>query len=108
VIRRMLWLGVGIAVGAVVARQVSRTVQAYSPANLAGTARNSAAGLWDSVRDFMTDVREGMVEKEAEIQAAFERGESLDDDLLGHDFYDGGDDFYGRANGARQRIHDDR
>ena len=40
--------------------------------------------------------------------AAFERGESLDDDLLAGDFYDDGDDFYGRANGARQRIGDDR
>jgi hypothetical protein len=107
-IRRMLWLGVGIAVGAVVARQVTKTVQAYSPSNLAGAARNSAAGLLDSVRDFVADVREGMAEKEAEIQAAFERGESLNDDLLADDFYDGGDDFYSRANGARQRIPGDR
>ena len=107
-IRRVFWIGVGIAVGAVVARQVSRTVQAYSPSNLAGAARNSAAGVWDSVRDFMADVREGMAEKEAEIQAAFERGESLDDNLIAGGFYDDGDDFYGGANGARQRIGDDR
>ena len=107
-IKRVFWLGVGIAVGAVVARQVSKTVHAYSPSNLAGQARNSAAGVWDSVRDFMADVREGMAEKEAEIQAAFERGEALDDDLLAGAFHDDGDDFYGRANGARQRIGDDR
>jgi hypothetical protein len=64
--------------------------------------------VWDSVRDFVADVREGMAEKEAEIQAAFERGESLDDDLLGGPLYDDSDDFYGGANGARQRTPGDR
>jgi hypothetical protein len=93
-IKRLLWLGVGIAVGAVVARQVSRTIQAYSPSSLAGSARNSAADLWESVRDYVADVREGMAEKEEEIRFAFEHGVSLEDlqsrqevadDQLGHD-----------------------
>jgi hypothetical protein len=74
-----MWLGIGLAVGAVVARQVSKAVEAYSPANLAGTARNSAADLWDQVKDFMADVREGMAEREEEIATAFEQGVSLED-----------------------------
>lgn len=75
--RRLFWLGIGVAVGAVLVRQVAKAVQAYSPANLAGEARNSAAGLLDSVRDFVADVREGMAIREDEIHAAFERGVSL-------------------------------
>ena len=77
--RRLFWLGVGVAVGVVVVRQIGKAAQAYSPSGLAGTARNSAAGLLDSVRDFVADVREGMAEREAEISAAFEQGISLDE-----------------------------
>ena len=77
--KRLFWLGVGIAVGAVVVRQLSRTAHAYSPSGLAESARNSAAGLWESVQDFVADVREGMAEREEEIQAAFAQGVSLRD-----------------------------
>ncbi len=77
--KRLFWLGVGIAVGALVVRQLSRTAHAYSPSGLAESARNSAAGLWESVQDFVADVREGMTEREEEIEAAFAHGISLDD-----------------------------
>jgi hypothetical protein len=77
--KRLFWLGVGIAIGAIVVRQVSRTVQSYAPANLVDSARNSAAGLWDSVQDFVADVRDGMSEREEEIRTAFEHGVSLTD-----------------------------
>jgi hypothetical protein len=78
-IKRALWLGVGIAVGVVVARKLTSAVEAYSPANLAGSARNSAAGVVGSVRDFIADVRAGMAEREDQIHEAFARGVSLDD-----------------------------
>lgn len=78
-IRRALWLGVGIALGVIVARKISKAAQSYSPAGLAGSARNSAAGVMDSVRDFIADVREGMAEREEEIHEAFARGVSLED-----------------------------
>src|SRR5262245_6463383 len=78
-IRRVLWLGVGVAVGVVVARKLTNAVQAYSPAGLAGSARNSAAGAFESVRDFIADVRAGMAEREEQIGEAFARGVSLED-----------------------------
>jgi hypothetical protein len=89
-VRRLFWLGVGLAVGALVARQIGKAVHAYSPAGLAESARNSAAGLVDSVQDFterarqwvtdfVADVREGMAEREAEIREAFLNGELLTD-----------------------------
>jgi hypothetical protein len=77
--KRLFWLGVGIAVGALVVRQLSRTAHAYSPSGLAESARNSAAGLWESVQDFVADIREGMAEREEEIQMAFAQGVSLGD-----------------------------
>jgi len=86
--KRLFWLGVGIAVGALVVRQLSRTAHAYSPSGLAGSARNSAAGLWESVQDFVADIRDGMAEREEEIEAAFAQGVSLgdlDEDVLGED-----------------------
>jgi hypothetical protein len=78
-VRRLLWLGVGIAVGAIVARQVTKAIKAYSPASLAGSARNSAAGFLESVQDFIADVREGMAEREAAIHEAIEQGVTLEE-----------------------------
>jgi len=78
-VKRLLWLGIGLAVGALVVRHVTKTVQAYSPSSLAGSARESAVGIVGSVRDFVADLREGMAEREAEIHTAFEQGISLDE-----------------------------
>jgi len=76
-IKRVFWLGLGLAAGVVVARQVQKTVRAYTPSSLAGTARNSAAGLIGTVRDFVADVREGMAEREEQIHEAFAQGANL-------------------------------
>ena len=77
--RRLLWLGVGLAVGALVVRAVTKKMNALSPTGIAGSVRQSATGLADSVRSFVDDVREGMAEREAEIHAAFTDGALLDD-----------------------------
>lgn len=77
--RRLFWLGAGIAIGALVVRQVAKAAHAYTPAGLAASARNSAAGLLTSVQEFIDDVREGMALKEAEIREAFASGTSLAD-----------------------------
>ncbi len=97
--KRLLWLGIGLAVGALVVRQVTKTVQAYSPSSLAGSARESAVGIVGSVRDFVADVREGMAEREAEIHAAFEQGISLDELA---ERYDELDDEYEDGAGVRR------
>jgi hypothetical protein len=87
-VRRLFWLGLGIAVGAIVVRQVARAAHAYTPAGVAESARNSAAGIWGSVQDFVADVRDGMAEREEQIREAFVRGEAitdLDEDLDDYD-----------------------
>jgi len=77
--RRVFWLGIGLAVGALVFRAVSRKAQAFTPQGIAGSVQQSAVGLLDSVRTFVDDVRDGMAEREAQIQDAFERGVSLEE-----------------------------
>lgn len=77
--KRVLWLGIGLAVGALVFRAVSRKARAYTPSGLVGSARDSAGGLVESVRSFIDDVRDGMAEREDEIHAAFTEGVSLEE-----------------------------
>jgi hypothetical protein len=72
--KRVLWLGVGLAVGALVFRALSKKAAAFTPGGIASSARNSAGGLVGSVRSFVDDVREGMAEREEEIHAAFTEG----------------------------------
>lgn len=77
--KRVLWLGIGLAVGALVFRAVTKKARAYSPSGLVESARDSAGGLVESVRSFIDDVRDGMAEREDEIHAAFTDGVSLEE-----------------------------
>jgi hypothetical protein len=80
--KRLLWLGAGLAVGALVFRALSKKASALTPGGIAASARDTAGGLVESVRSFVEDVREGMAEREDEIHAAFVDGVALDDDGL--------------------------
>jgi hypothetical protein len=77
----MLWLGIGLAVGALVVRAVTKKAKAFTPQGMAASVRDSAVGVLDSVKDFIDDVREGMSEREADIHAAFTDGAALDEEL---------------------------
>jgi hypothetical protein len=85
--RRLLWLGVGLAVGALAVRAVTRKARAFTPAGMADTARKSAGGFADQVRSFVDDVRVGMAEREDQIHAAFVDGEAMHGDPDGLGFY---------------------
>lgn len=78
--KRLLWLGIGLAVGALVVRKVSQRAQAYTPAGIATSLSESAGGLVESVRSFVDDVRLGMAEREDEIHAAIAEGVEFDFD----------------------------
>jgi hypothetical protein len=77
--KRVLWLGIGLAVGALVVRAVSKKAQAFTPKGIAGSVQQSASGLLDSVRSFVEDVRDGMAEREHEIQAALAEGVTIEE-----------------------------
>ena len=79
--RRLLWLGIGLAIGALVFRAITKKAQTFTPQGIAGSLQQSATGALESVRMFVEDVRDGMAEREAEIRTAFEENLTLDEHL---------------------------
>ncbi len=78
--KRLLWLGVGVAVGALVVRKLTRKANEFTPTGIATSLSQSAGGLVESLRSFVDDVRDGMTEREQQIQQAFAEGELYSDD----------------------------
>jgi hypothetical protein len=79
--KRLLWLGVGVAVGAVIVRKLTKKANEFTPTGIATSLSESAGGLVESLRNFVDDVRDGMAEREQEIQEAFAAGELYDDEF---------------------------
>jgi hypothetical protein len=77
--KRLLWLGVGVAVGAVIVRKLTKKANEFTPTGIATSLSESAGGLVESLRNFVEDVRVGMAEREQEIHHAFAQGEAFDD-----------------------------
>jgi hypothetical protein len=57
-------------VGILVVRKLTRTARSLTPAGLADSASRNATGLTAAIREFTTDVREAMAEREEELMAA--------------------------------------
>lgn len=81
--KRLLWLGAGLAIGALVVRAVSKRARSYTPSGIAAAAADSGRNLVDSVRDFVDDVRDGMRERERELHAAYFDGGPLTEEDFG-------------------------
>jgi hypothetical protein len=77
--KRLLWLGVGLAVGALVVRKMTKKANEFTPSGIATSLSQSAGGLVESMRSFVEDVREGMTEREEQIHQAFAEGELFED-----------------------------
>lgn len=77
--KRLLWLGVGLAVGAIVVRKLTRKAEEFTPTGIATSLSQSAGGLVESVRSFVEDVRDGMAEREEQIHEAFAEGVLYED-----------------------------
>ncbi|BCJ41520.1 hypothetical protein GCM10010168_54810 [Actinoplanes ianthinogenes] len=77
--KRLLWLGVGLAVGALVVRKLTQKAEEFTPTGIATSLSQSAGGLVESVRSFVEDVRDGMAEREQEIAQAFADGVLYED-----------------------------
>ena len=79
--KRLLWLGIGLAVGVLVVRKINRAAQQFTPGGIASSVTESAGGLAESLRSFVEDVRAGMAEREDEIHAAFAEGRLYEDEF---------------------------
>ncbi|AEV87373.1 hypothetical protein ACWT_6358 [Actinoplanes sp. SE50] len=77
--KRLLWLGVGLAVGALVVRKLTRKAEEFTPTGIATSLSQSAGGLVESLRSFVEDVRDGMAEREQQIHEAFAEGVLYED-----------------------------
>ena len=80
--KRLLWLGVGLAVGALVVRKMTKKANEFTPSGIATSLSQSAGGLVESMRSFVEDVRDGMTEREEQIHQAFAEGELFEDGLM--------------------------
>jgi hypothetical protein len=79
--KRLLWLGIGLAVGAIAVRKVTRKASEFTPSGIAASLSESAGGLVESLRSFVADVRDGMAEREQQIHEAFAAGELYSDEF---------------------------
>ena len=78
--RRLFWLAMGITIGALVVRKLSRAAEKMTPAGIGGSIAEGLRDLADAIGDFGADVRAAAAAREAEIRA----GTGLDAPLPEH------------------------
>ena len=66
--RRLFWLGVGLAIGALAFRKLSQMTQRATPGSLAQSLGSGLAQLSEAIRDFTADVRANMHEHEIALR----------------------------------------
>jgi hypothetical protein len=67
-VKRLFWLALGITVGVLAMRRVSRVAQKLTPQGMAASVGDGLRELAASIREFTEDVREAMSEREAELR----------------------------------------
>jgi hypothetical protein len=67
--RRLFWLAMGVTIGALVVRKVSRAAERMTPAGIGASVAESLRDLADAIGDFGADVRAAMAERELELRA---------------------------------------
>ena len=67
--RRVFWLAMGITIGALVVRKLSRAAEKMTPAGLGGSIAEGLRELAEAIGDFGADIREAMAEREQELRA---------------------------------------
>ncbi|WP_216206025.1 hypothetical protein [Amycolatopsis aidingensis] len=65
--RRLFWVGVGVAAGVTLARKATETARQATPAGLASNVGEAIRELAGAVGAFGADVRAGMNEREQEL-----------------------------------------
>jgi hypothetical protein len=70
--KRLFWLGVGVAAGVVLSRKASETARQATPAGLASNLGDAVRELAGAIGSFGAEVRAGMSEREQELQELVE------------------------------------
>jgi hypothetical protein len=67
--RRLFWLAMGVTVGVLVVRKLSRAAERMTPKGLAQSVIEALDNLAAAIGDFAGEVRTAMHEREAELRA---------------------------------------
>jgi hypothetical protein len=67
--RRLFWLAMGITIGALVVRKLSRAADKLTPTGIAGASAEGLRDLAEAIGDFGADIRAAAAEREAELRA---------------------------------------
>ncbi|MGY1814175.1 hypothetical protein [Blastococcus sp. SYSU D00820] len=67
--RRLFWLAMGITIGALVVRKLSRAAEKLTPQGIAASLVDGLRDLADAIGDFGADVRAAAAAREAELRA---------------------------------------
>ncbi|WP_253905659.1 DUF6167 family protein [Arthrobacter sp. H5] len=65
-IKRVLWMAAGVAIGVIAVRRVTEAKSALGPAGL----NRAVAQVSDSIADFADALRSGMQERETDLRSA--------------------------------------
>jgi chromosome condensin MukBEF MukE localization factor len=66
--KRLFWLAMGVTIGALVVRKLSRAAEKLTPRGLANGIGAGLSDLADAIGDFAADVRAAMSEREAQLR----------------------------------------
>lgn len=75
--KRIIWVGIGVAVGVVVVRKLTKAAESVTPGGVAERMGGAGAEMRASFKSFWADVSEAKRAKESELFEAFERGEDI-------------------------------
>ena len=67
--RRLFWLAMGVTIGALVVRKLSRTAEKLTPGGIAGSVAEALRDLADAVGEFGAEIRAAAAEREAELRS---------------------------------------
>jgi hypothetical protein len=67
--RRLFWLAMGVTIGALVVRKLSRAADKMTPRGIAGSIAEGLRDLADAIGDFGADVRAAAADREAELRS---------------------------------------
>jgi hypothetical protein len=71
--KRLFWLGLGLAAGAYVARRAHVAAESLTPAGIGANVADGLRELGAGLGSFGAEVRAGMAERERELNAMVER-----------------------------------
>ncbi len=71
--KRLFWLGVGVAAGVALSRKARETAHQATPAGIAGNLGEAISELAGAIGSFGADVRAGMEEREEELSEVVEQ-----------------------------------